>query len=345
MKIIEKSVYKTIIILGAIAGFVCVYLTGCSEKNKSFIRTAEKIGTFVQVTVITADENQAEAAFKGVFEEFDRVNNLMSAYRDDSELAKVNRASGVKPVVVSPALVNILEISREYSRKTDGAFDVTIGPVLRLWGFYRNKGYLPADSELLKAVSRVGWQNLAIDKKSSTVFLTNRGMALDLGAIAKGYAVDRAAGRLKEIGIENAMINAGGNLYAIGDKDGTGWNIGIRHPERDDIFTTLHIQNMAVATSGCYERFFDLAGRRFCHIIDAHTGRPIDNGILSVTIIAPTATDADAMSTSTMLLGPDDGFLLLEKSAGIEGLILFRDAASSSGISVKKTKGFTGQFH
>jgi len=345
MKIIEKSLYKAIIILGAIAGFSCLYMTGCSEKNKFFIRTAEKIGTFVQVTVITADENQAEAAFKDVFKEFDRVNNLMSAHRDDSELAKVNRASGIKPVRVSPSLVDILEKSAEYSRKTGGAFDVTIGPVLRLWGFYRNKGYLPSDKELQEAVSRVGWQNLAIDKKSSTVFLTGRGMALDLGAIAKGYAVDRAAEALKELGIKNAMINAGGNLYAIGDKDGTGWNIGIRHPEKDDIFATLHITNTAVATSGCYERFFDLSGKRFCHIIDAHTGRPIDNGILSVTIIAPTATDADAMSTSVMLLGPDDGFSLLEKTSGFEGLVLFRNAASSSGISVKKTKGFTGQFH
>jgi thiamine biosynthesis lipoprotein len=345
MKIIEKSIYKTMIILGAIAGFACLYLTGCSEKNKSFIRTAEKIGTFVQVTVITTDENQAEAAFKGVFEEFDRVNNLMSAYHDDSELAKVNRASGIKPVVVSPALVNILEISREYSRKTGGEFDVTIGPVLRLWGFYRNKGHLPSERELREAVSKVGWRDLAVDKAISSVFLAKKGMALDLGAIAKGYAIDLAAGRLRRMGIKNAMINAGGNVYAIGDKDGAGWNIGIRHPQKENIFATLHIKDIAVATSGCYERFFDLAGKRFCHIIDAHTGLPIDNGILSVTIIAKSATDADAMSTSVMLLGPDEGFRLLEKSAGIEGLILFRDPASSSGISMKKTKGFTGQFH
>jgi thiamine biosynthesis lipoprotein len=345
MKTYENSIYRKMLILVMIAGFSCFSITGCSEKNKSFIRTAEKIGTFVQLTVISDDEKQAEAAFKSVFEEFDQVNNLMSAHRDDSELSKVNRASGIKPVRVSPSLVDILEKSADYSRKTGGMFDVTIGPVLRLWGFYRNKGYLPSDKELHEAVSRVGWQNLSIDRKSSTVFLTGRGMALDLGAIAKGYAVDRAVERLKKIGIKNAMINAGGNLFAIGNKDGTGWNIGIRHPEKDDIFTTLHITNKAIATSGCYERFFDLAGKRYCHIIDAHTGLPINNGILSVTIIAPTATDADAMSTSVMLLGPEDGFLLLKKTAGFDGLILFRDAGSSSGISVKKTKGFTGQFH
>lgn len=341
-----KSSNLTLLIVFIIAVLTAViFFEGCGNQSTTYTRTMEKIGTFVQVMVIASDEDTAEAAFNAVFEEFDRVNDLMSAHRDDSELARINKSSGVKPLRVQSDLVDILDISLDYARKTGGEFDVTIGPVLRLWGFYRNKGHLPSEKELREAVSLVGWTDLSVDKKNSTVFLSRKGMALDLGAIAKGYAVERAEKRLRQMGIKNAMINAGGNLYAIGDKDGSGWNIGIRSPEKEDIYATLHVKDIAVATSGCYERFFDLGGKRFCHIIDAHTGMPIDNGILSVTIVAPSATDADAMSTSVMLLGPEAGFHLLENSAGIEGLILYRNAASPSVISVRKTKGFNADFH
>jgi thiamine biosynthesis lipoprotein len=240
-----------------------------------------------------------------VFEEVDRLDEQMSNYRPESELSAINREAASHPVVVEPGLFHLLEISVRRSEETDGAFDITVGPLMKSWGFFRGRGRLPAQAEISQVLTRVGYQHLELDPARRTIRFDEGGIEIDLGGIAKGYAVDRAVEILRSNGITSAFVSSGtSSIYALGSPPGErGWKITLRAPydarEAGDIF---HLQNYSLSTSGSYEKFFKVGGKSFCHIMNPHTGWPAE-GVLSTTVLAPTGTDTDGRSAGFFVMG------------------------------------------
>jgi thiamine biosynthesis lipoprotein len=208
---------------------------------------------------------------------------------------------------VSPELYSLIDSSLFYSRATSGAFDVTVRPLVRLWGFQGGEQKLPSDEDIASALSRVGYGAVTLDSAASTVALPE-GMEIDLAGIAKGYAVDRCVAVLAELGVRNALVNIGGNIYAMGAPPGKkGWSVGVRDPKGGlETAGTLVLRDEAVATSGNYENFVEIGGERYGHIIDPRSGRPVSR-VLSVTVVARTGLASDALSTGLFVLGSDRG--------------------------------------
>ena len=263
------------------------------------------MGTTVETTARCTDVNYCKKALLAEYTEMQRIENLLSCENDSSEISEINRAAGLHHVKVSYETLQMLKRSKSYCKKYNGVFDVTIGPLSDLWGFSENKEIvLPEDKAIKKLTKLVGYKNLDIDEKDTTVFLKKKGMAIDLGGIAKGYAIDRGSAVLKNMGITNFILNAGGDIYVSGTKDKeTLWKVGIKHPRRtNELVAEFNLKDYAVATSGDYERFKIINGIRYHHILDPATGYP---GRLSEssTILAPTAEEADATATYVFLLG------------------------------------------
>ncbi|NWF56932.1 MAG: FAD:protein FMN transferase [Syntrophaceae bacterium] len=281
------------------------------------------MGTSVEITVSQVDPKRAEASMEAAFQEVERLNRLMSHYRPDSEVSQITQNAGKKKVRVSPETLEVIERALYFSRLSEGAFDITIGPVFRLWNF--REGKVPGEPVLKENLARVDYRKIKIDRASSAVGLEDPRMELDLGAIAKGYAVDRACEVLKGRGIGNFLVNAGGDLKVGGEKGkGFPWTIGIQHPRLPSQFISkLRPKDSAVATSGDYEKFFLKDGERYHHILVPSTGMPSRES-QSVTILAPSAMDADALATAVFVLGPKKGFALIEKMTGVHAIIVDR---------------------
>ena len=263
------------------------------------------MGTTVETTARSTDVNHCKEALLAAYKEMQRVENLLSCEKDSSEISVINRAAGLQPVKVSYETFEMIKRSKAYCKKYHGVFDVTIGPLSNLWGFSEDKEIvLPLDSTIKKLKKLVNYNDMIINEKDTTVFLNKKGMSIDLGGIAKGYAIDRGCAVLKEMGITNFILNAGGDIYVSGTKDkNTLWKLGIKHPRNtNDLIAEFNLKDYAVATSGDYERFKIINGVRYHHILNPATGYP---GRLSEssTILAPTAEEADATATYIFLLG------------------------------------------
>ena len=269
--------------------------------------TRPKLGTWVRVVARHRDAAVATRAVERAFAAIDRVDREMSIHRADSDLARVNRASGSAAVSVPASLLDVLALAKDGARRTEGVYDPTVLPVLRLYGFYGPpRDHFPGEREIARAEARVGWNDVAIDRAAGTLGLARAGAALDLGSIGKGWAVDRAVDALRAAGILDGMVDAGGNVYAMGTPEpgAAGWSIGVWHPVTRRVDRVFVLRDRAVATSGNYEQFRILAGRRVGHLFDARRGRPAD-GHLSATVVADDGVHADLMSTVSFLLGPD----------------------------------------
>lgn len=281
------------------------------------------MGTPVEVTVSQAEPARANEAVETAFREVERVDVLMSHYRPDSEVSRITRYAGQKEIHVSPQTLAVIDRALEFSRVSAGAFDVTIGPAFRTWNF--RDGKIPDDLTRKESLKRVDYRKVLVDRGKSSVFLQDRGMELDLGAIAKGYAVDLACAALLKRGIENFLVKAGGEIKTHGEKArGVPWVIGIQHPRLPSEFVAkLRVRNGAISTSGDYERFFLKEGRRYHHILNASTGMPAEE-CQSVTIMAPESMDGDALSTTVFVLGPEKGLALIEKMPNVHAIIVNR---------------------
>ena len=285
------------------------------------------MGTTVETTARSADVNYCKKALVAAYEEMQRIENLLSCEKDSSEISAINRKAGTAPVKVSYETLAILERSKKYAEKYDGVFDVTIGPLSNLWGFSSDKEIvLPANDEITKLDKLVNYRDMIINEKDTTVFLKRKGMSLDLGGIAKGYAIDRGSAVLEKMGITNFILNAGGDIYVSGTKDkNTEWKVGIKHPRNtNEIIASFNLKDYAVATSGDYERFKIINGKRYHHILLPATGYP---GTLSQssTVLAPTAEEADATATSIFLLGWEK--TLSDKNLNYPMLLVAKDGS------------------
>ena len=283
-------------------------LGAIAPKEKTRVdETRAKLGTWFRVVARHRDGRVASRAVKNAFAAVDRVDQEMSIHRADSKLVEVNGESGRATVRVPESVLEVVAMSREGARRTAGIYDPTVLPLLRLYGFYGPpRSRVPSDREIARAMEAVGWQDVAVHWSTRTLGLKRTGAGLDLGSIGKGCAVDRAAEALREAGIRDGLVDAGGNVYAFGSpEDGEpGWSVGVYHPATRTVDRVFVLRDQGIATSGNYEQYRILGGLRVGHLFDARRGRPAD-GHLSSTVLAKNATQADLMSTVSFLLGPD----------------------------------------
>ncbi len=277
------------------------------------------MGTQFRIVLYATDAVAAARAAEAAFHRIRALDDTMSDYKSSSELTLLCARAGGPAVRVSNDLFRVLEKSQELARRTDGVFDITVGPVVRLWRRARRREELPDQEELARAERLVGYRYLQLDALKHTARLVKRGMMLDLGGIAKGFAADAALALLKQQGIDSALVAGGGDIAVGAPPPGKGgWRIGIAPPESPSNpprqFLLLH--DAGVSTSGDAEQFVVIQGRRYSHIIDPRTGMPLE-GRYSVTIVAPNATTSDAAATAVCVLGPDRGLEFVKSTQGI----------------------------
>jgi thiamine biosynthesis lipoprotein len=315
---------------------VALVALGCLSPTAQagwFQREAAIMGTRVAVELWAENPAEGEGAIEAVLAEMRRVDALMSHYKPESQLSGVNRDAARAPVRVDPELAELIERALRLSDLTGGAFDITYASVGYLYDYRAH--VRPGPRELESGLEAVNWRYVTVDAVASTVRFAREGVRIDLGGIAKGYAVDRAIGILQSRGIVHASVTAGGDSRITGDRFGRPWMIGIRHPDdAGRVIVRMPIVDEAVSTSGDYERFFDEDGERYHHIIDPKTGRSAGE-VRSVTVIGPDATTTDGLSTSVFVLGPERGLALVERIADVDAVIVRRDGKVlySSGLA------------
>ena len=313
------------------SGFSCV-----PPKERIFKKSRIIMDTLVTITVVARTSSDADEAIDKGFHEIERLEKTANFYSPDSEISQINTHAGITPVKVSSDILELLMKARYVSEKTDGAFDLTIGPVISLYDFH--KKVLPTDAAIMKKLSLVNYRDIVINRNQSTVFLRKKGMLIDPGGIMKGYAAAKAAEVLKKHGVNSAIVAVAGDISTFGPKpDGSPWKVGIRDPraqEQDEVMTTLQLRDMSISTSGDYERFFIMNGRRFHHLISPKTGYPSEE-CRSVSIIATEGAFADAFATGIFILGPEKGVKILEE-IGLEGIIIDRKGGLHTTPKIKE---------
>jgi thiamine biosynthesis lipoprotein len=290
------------------------------------------MGTLVRIKLYADGARQAKSAFRAAFDRIAQLDDALSDYKPASELNRICRTAVARPVAAGADLFRVLEASQKLAGETDGAFDVTLGPVIRLWRQARNTHRLPDAAALREAAGRCGYRKLHLDPAKRTVMLDQAGMQLDAGGIAKGYAADAALSILAQLGIRSALVAASGDL-AFGDPPPgqRGWKIGVDSFDRPEAAFTrvLELSNAAVSTSGDGEQHLDIDGTRYSHIVDPATLMGLSRQI-TVTIIARHGIDADGLATAVSVLGPERGIALIEKQPGVAGLVMTGHVVESS---------------
>ena len=290
-------------------------------------RSRVSMGSEVRLTAWTSDEPTALAAFEKAFDEFDRLDAMMSVWREGSDVLRVNAAAGRSAVPVSDEVRDVLRQAREVSDWTGGKFDVTFGALSGVWKFDHDlDGRIPAHAEIAARLPLIDYEAITIDEQAGTASLARAGMKLHLGGIGKGYAVERAVAILRGAGLSDFMIQSGGDLYLAGRRGARPWRAGIQDPRgpADATFAAIELTDVAISTSGDYERFFMRDGRRYHHILDPDTGEPARE-CRSVTVVARGSTLADGLSTGIFVLGAEAGMALIERLPDVEGVIVAAD--------------------
>jgi thiamine biosynthesis lipoprotein len=315
-------------IAATIVTFATSILVGCGGRSRPAPHLVERarpaMGSELRLTAWTADEVAALAAFEAVFAEFERLDALMSVWRPGSDVLRLNAAAGDRPVALQPAVIEVLTIAQQVSEWTDGTFAVTFGALSDLWRFDHDQdNTIPDPAIVRQRLPLADYRGLEIDARAGTAFLRRKGMRVHLGGIGKGYAVDRVVAMFRSRGLKDFMIQAGGDLYVAGVKDGRPWRLGIRDPRgpADRSFALLDLSDGTFSTSGDYERFFVKDGRRYHHILDLRVGEPA-RLCRSVTLVTDRAVLADALAKGVFILGPDEGMALIERLPGVEGVIV-----------------------
>jgi thiamine biosynthesis lipoprotein len=267
--------------------------------------SVEAMGSTYTAIAFGEDQQQLEEAVEAAFAEVQRLDGMLSNYRTDSEWSRVNRHAAERPVKVTPELFRLLAACVEYSRQSEGTFDITVGPLMRIWGFYKGTGRLPSKQEIAAALPTVGYRGIHLDAETGTVEFYKPGVELDPGGIGKGYAVDRMTQTLKDHGVASSLVSAAGSsIYALGSPpNDRGWKVKIRHPRQwTTTIEEVYLKDESMSTSGDYEKFFEAGGKIYSHIMDPRTGYPA-SGMLSVSVIAPRALDSEAWTKPFFVLG------------------------------------------
>lgn len=290
-------------------------------------RSGLAMGSSLSLMAWTADQDGANQAFDAVFKEFDRLDHLLSVWKEGSDVLAINAAAGDHPVKVSPETIEVLTTARQVSDWTNGLFDVTFGALTDVWKFDHDQDdSIPSTAAIAKRLPLIDYRKLIVDETAGTAFLQVKGMRVHLGGIGKGYAVERAEAILRKAGFRDFSIQAGGDLYVAGHRGDRPWRLGIADPRAPDgaIFAKVELSDSTFSTSGDYERFFIKDGVRYHHIIDPRTGQPARLS-RSVTLVTKRPVIADAVSKGVFLLGPDAGMALIEKLPDVEAVIVGAD--------------------
>ncbi|MDR3283892.1 MAG: FAD:protein FMN transferase [Treponema sp.] len=311
----------------SISGKLCLcllslILVSCKKPPASPPRTIFALGTVCSLNVY--DEGTDELYGK-LITRLNDIERMFDVHSPESEVSHINQNAGIEPVQVSPEVLAVLDTACYFAEKTGGAFDPSIGPLAALWGIASDNPRIPSQAGIDDCLLLVDYRKIVYDKDANTVFLPEKGMSLDLGGIAKGFAADELVKILEKAKVRQAIIDLGGNIYVYGQKPGNEkWRVGVKDPENpdDSPVVRLEIGSSTVVTSGMYERFFEQDGVRYHHILDPKTGYPANSGLLSVTIVSPSSLAADALSTSAFVLGKDKALALFAQG--------FQDAGFSA---------------
>jgi FAD:protein FMN transferase len=290
-------------------------------------RAMRLMGNRFEITVVDDDAGVADAHIDSAVAEISRIEKLLTTFSDDSQTNEINRNAGIQPVKVDQEVFDLIERSLRISSLTQGAFDITYGSIDKsLWNFDMNMKKLPDAATARRAVRLINYRNVLLDAENSTVFLKEAGMRIGFGGIGKGYAAEMAKKVLKERGVESGVVNASGDLTAWGvQPNGQKWTVGIANPDLvHEIFSYMSVTDMAVATSGNYEKFVIIGGKKYSHTINPRTGLPV-TGIKSVTIITTNAELADAMATPVTIMGIYAGLDMINQMKNIEAVIIDDD--------------------
>jgi FAD:protein FMN transferase len=263
------------------------------------------------------------------FDEVDRIDRLMSHYKAESPLSRLNREAARHPVAVEPELFDFIAESMRYNRESGGAFDITVGPLMKAWGFFRGEGRLPSDDEVAAARRHVGAAHVVLNPAERTIAFDEPGVELDLGGIAKGYAVDRVVSLLRQRNVAAALVSSGGStIYALGAPPGRdGWDVTLQDPiDSRKTALTMSVTDRAVSIAGSSEKSFESGGVKYSHIMDPRTGRPVQ-GVLSVAVLAGTGTAGDALDDALFVMGVERSRAYLETHTGVEALFFLPDAS------------------
>jgi len=288
--------------------FLLLTVTTALASDPQLLRvegSVDAMGTAFTIAAYGEDRGKLQSAVAQGLEEARRLDNLMSNYKPDSEWSQINREAADHPVHISKETFDLLAACLEYSRESEGSFDITVGPLMKVWGFYKGTGHLPHRAEVWGALNLIGYKNIQLDPKDQSVRFAKKGVEIDPGGIGKGYAVDRIAQILKDDGIARALVSGGGSsIYAIGaPPHEKGWKIDIKDPKNTEkAVETVYLKDESISTSGSYEKFFYAEGHIYSHIMDPRTGYPAQ-GMLSTSVIAPRTLDTEAWTKPYYILG------------------------------------------
>jgi len=314
--------------------FTCItvlFIAGCSKPDRT--QSEFVMSTICSITLY--DEGKPQV-YQDVFARLREIESRMSVFIEGSDVDRINKAAGIEAVEVNPDVFYVIERAVHYAELSGGAFDPAVGPITALWGIGGENPRVPAREEIERVLPLVNWRDIELDGDNKAVFLKKPGMALDLGAVAKGYAADEAAAIIKKARITKAIINIGGNILTVGEKkDGSLWRIGVQDPlgARGSYIGIVRASEKSLVTSGVYERFFVADGIHYHHIFSPSLGYPADNHLLSVSIITDVSMYADALSTAVFVLGYEKGRAFVESLEGVDAIFVFEDR------SVYATKG------
>lgn len=316
-----------------------LYCTIQSKAQEPFKESLKLMGCGFEVTVVAEDSILAHKYIDAAINEIKRIENLISSWNPNSQTSEINRNAGLKAVKVDVELFELIERAIKISKLTDGAFDISYASMDRIWKFDGSLIEMPSQKSIELSVAKVGYQNIVLDKEKHTVFLTLEGMKIGFGGIGKGYAADKAKDLLIAKGVTSGIINASGDMNTWGKQpNGQEWKVAITNPlDKEKIYGLLPISNGAVVTSGNYEKFVVLNGKRYTHIIDPRTGYP-SSGVISVTVFAPKAELADALATSIFVMGKDAGIDRINQLPKIECILIdeFGKIHTSKNIEINK---------
>ncbi|MFS8500517.1 MAG: FAD:protein FMN transferase [Caldicoprobacter sp.] len=325
--------YQRICALSIAIFLLAAVLQGCARTGgvREYSEDIFALNTWVNIRIY-AGKNGPDILDKAI-KRIEEIESRMSVTIQDSDVSRINSSAGKQPVKVHDDTFEVIKKALKYAEMSNGAFDITIYPIVKLWGITSEHPRMPTDAEIQDKLKLVDYRNVVLDEKGKTVYLKEPGMGIDLGAIAKGYAADEVARILKEEGVVHALINMGGNVVAMGGKpNGKPWRIGIQDPRADGVqrhIAIIEIMDGSVVSSGDYERYivdvYKRTGKRYHHIFDPSTGYPANSGLMATTVVAPYSIDADALSTTVFIMGAEKGLEIVEGLEGIDALAITLD--------------------
>lgn len=332
-----QEMHRTVTILCLL---FCFLLPVCVSQNSSAAQTEivkyqearRLMWTKFEIVAYGTERARLVEAANAAFEEIDRLDRQMSNYSETSDLTYINRNAAQGEVKVEKELFELLKLALDYSRTTDDAFDITVGPLMKAWGFFKGQGHLPEPDELKAVLAKTGYRHVTLNAQARTIRFDREGVELDLGGIAKGYAVDKAAEILRESGVTMALITCGSSIYAIGaPPNQSSWRVDVSNPlDPANPVTTIELKDNALSTSGCYEKIFTLDGKTYCHIMNPQTGYPIQQ-MLSATVVTPRGVDAEVFSKVLMVQGTEKAKAFVKGQKELHAILCFRQPQSTVG--------------